>query len=148
MKVFLSTPISCFNNKAELIDYKKSIAVLLSAIKSQHTVCAEIETIIDETDYDTPEKSIETDLQSIRNCDVFILHYPTKVPSSALIELGVAVALNKRILIITSSKNTLPYLALGIPSTIKNSTILEKNVFDDDFIEKMLCCLNKEDSID
>ena len=144
MKVFLSTPISCFNNKAELINYKESITNLLSAIKKQHTVCAEIETIMDEADYDTPEKSIETDLQSIRNCDIFIIHYPTKVPSSALIELGVAIALNKRIIIITSSKNTLPYLALGIPSTINKSIILESNSFDDDFIDKMLYFLNSE----
>ena len=144
MKVFLLTPISCFNNKAELINYKESITNLLSAIKKQHTVCAEIETIMDEADYDTPEKSIETDLQSIRNCDIFIIHYPTKVPSSALIELGVAIALNKRIIIITSSKNTLPYLALGIPSTINKSIILESNSFDDDFIDKMLYFLNSE----
>lgn len=144
MHIFLSTPISCFSDKTELSNYKQSIFMLLSAMKKKYTVCAEIETITDKTDYDSPDKSISTDLQSIMICDTFILHYPTRVPSSALIELGFAIAFNKKILIITPSIETLPYLALGIPSINKNSMILECDYFDKDFVDRIMKYLEQD----
>lgn len=144
MHIFLSTPISCFNNKAELSNYKQSIFMLLAAMKKKYTVCAEIEAITDKEDYDSPDKSITTDLQSIMMCDTFILHYPARVPSSALIELGFAIAFNKRILIITPSKETLPYLALGIPSMNKQSMIIESDYYDGDFTDKIMKYLEQD----
>ena len=138
MKIFLSTPISCFNNERDLNEYKNEIIKLIFELKKQHTVCSEIERISNKNDYDSPEKSISTDLNAIQNCDVFLMHYPQKVATSALIELGFAIAYNKRIIIVTPQKNILPYLVLGISSANSESLIVESNVIDDSLIQKIV----------
>ena len=66
------------------------------------------------------------------------MHYPQKVATSALIELGFAIAYNKRIIIVTPQKNILPYLVLGISSANSESLIVESNVIDDSLIQKIV----------
>lgn len=138
MRIFLSTPISCFKNSDELNEYKKMVMSLVSVLKNEHIVCSEIETIRDETDYDSPEKSISTDLDSISKCDIFIFHYPKSMPTSALIELGFAIAFNKRIIIITPDKKILPYLSLGVPIFCSNSSIIESDKLNTETIDKVI----------
>ena len=137
MKIFLSIPISCFDNASELQKYKADVSSLIATLKENHSVCSEIESISDDSDYDTPEKSISTDLDSIRECDIFILHYPKKVPTSALIELGFAIAFNKRIVIITPQKNILPYLVNVISAINNESLIIESTIIDDELVQKI-----------
>lgn len=67
MNIFLSTPISQYKSKAELQAYKESLIHLISQLRKKHNVCTEIEAIYSETDYDTPEKSISKDLESVKN---------------------------------------------------------------------------------
>ena len=121
MNIFLSTPISQYKSKAELQAYKESLIHLISQLRKKHNVCTEIEAIYSETDYDTPEKSISKDLESVQKCDLFILHYP---------KLGFALAYKKRILIIASHISTLPFLAQGIPLYCPNSVIIESRKID------------------
>ena len=141
MKIFLSTPISCFNDKNELKKYKSDVTKLIKALKSNNSVCSEIENINDESDYDNPEKSISTDLTSIKDCEIFILHYPKKIPTSALIELGFAIAFNKRIIVITPQKNMLPYLIHGISAINADSLIIESESINDWLIQKIISSL-------
>lgn len=143
MRIFLSTPISCFKEKKDLINYKKEIITLLLALKKDHNVCSEIESIDSETDYDTPEKSISMDLDSIQKCDVFILHYPKQTPTSALIELGVAIAYEKKIIIVTPQASSLPYLALGISTKCPKSQIIESSSINQEVICKIQANLIK-----
>lgn len=138
MRIFLSTPISCFKNSEELYMYKKMVMSLVSALKREHSVCSEIENITDETDYDSPEKSIATDLDSISKCDIFILHYPKPMPTSALIELGFAIAFNKRTIIITPDIKMLPYLSLGVPLFCNNSSIIVSDKLNTETIAKII----------
>ena len=84
-----------------------------------------------------PEKSIKDDLASIANCDMFILHYPRQIPTSALMELGFAIALSKRIIIITPKRNLLPYLAQGIDSACDGSEIIESDAIDNELIQEI-----------
>ncbi|MEQ1765963.1 MAG: hypothetical protein ABL859_00920, partial [Methylotenera sp.] len=63
---------------------------------------------------ETPEVSAERDFLAIDNCSAFILLYPRPVPSSALVELGYAIALNKPILIVAPSKSTVPFIVKGL----------------------------------
>lgn len=138
MTIFLSTPISCFDNPEELIAYKKSINQLINGLKEKYYVYSEIEKIYNESDYDTPEKSIEIDLQLIKKSEVFIFHYPKAVPTSALIELGVAISLKKVIIIISPSLKMLPYLALGINSICPKSFFIETTRIDHAVIEEII----------
>ncbi len=141
MRIFIATPISCFKNARELKQYKKDIYALISVFEEKHIVCSEVNNINDKLDYDTPEKSIGTDLRSIQECDTFILHYPKQVPTSALMELGMAIAMNKRIIIITPDKLLLPYLALGVTAQCPNSHIIESACIDDKLVNKIMSLL-------
>ena len=124
MNLFLSTPISNFKTSSELNEYKSSVLELISILREKFSVCSEIETINSKNDYDTPEKSITDDLNAIKKCDWFILHYPSQTPTSALIELGFAIALEKKIIIIPPEVSILPYLAQGL-SSCSNSFIIQ-----------------------
>lgn len=138
MKIFLSTPISCYKGDKELQNYKESIYPFLSSLQKDHEVLSEIQNINNKSDYDTPEKSISMDLKSIQECEVFILHYPLQAPTSALIELGFAIAFNKKIIIITPKASMLPYLALGIPINSPTSTIIESDCLDMSLVQTVL----------
>lgn len=137
MEIFISTPISSYKSKKELSSYKKSVMSLISALSAEHSVNAEIKKIYSDNDYDSPEKSIKDDLTAIANCDMFILHYPRQIPTSALMELGFAIALNKRIIIITPNRNLLPYLAQGIVSACEGSEIIERDAIDKELIQEI-----------
>lgn len=130
MNIFLSTPISCYKTLKEFQDYKETVLSFMSELRKKHIIYAEIENINNSYEYDSPEKSIFLDLTSIKKCDLFILHYPKKMPTSSLIELGFAVAFSKKIIIITPSYHELPYLALGIPAHSKDSFIIESDNID------------------
>ena len=133
--------MSCFKDSRELLAYKNSVKNLIVELKKDHSVCSEIESIAKRSDYDTPEKSISTDLEAIRNCDVFVLHYPKALPTSALMELGFAIAFNKKIIIITPHISMLPYLSLGISSVCSESLIIESENLDLPTIKKIIACI-------
>lgn len=143
MHIFISTPISYFKEKQELLRYKKDIMLLVSALKVNHTVCSEVENIGSPNEYDLPNKSIKMDMDAIKACDLFIMHYPFSTPTSALIELGFAVAFEKPIIIITPDKNKLPYLALGIPMATKHSIIVEAEAINHTLVQKLTDHLSK-----
>lgn len=65
--------------------------------------------------YDSPIESAYKDVSAIQECDLFILIYPQKVASSALMELGIAFAEKKQIIIVSSHLEILPYMIQGLP---------------------------------
>ncbi|MCR4682745.1 MAG: hypothetical protein K5647_05360 [Clostridiales bacterium] len=137
MNVFLSTPISNFKTSSALNAYKTSALEFISFLREKVMVCSEIETINNKNDYDSPEKSVTQDLDAIKNCDCFVLHYPEKIPTSALIELGFAIALEKIIIIITPKISMLPYLAQGV-SSCPHALIIESLQLNKDVANKVI----------
>lgn len=141
MFIFLSTPISdcvCHNS---IHNYKGAISLLVERMRKSHMVWSEIERIASQNDYETPENSIQKDLHAIQSCDLFVLHYPHKVPTSALIELGFAIANNKRIIVITPKISTLPFLAQGINALRSDSIIIDSERLDNDTIDRIMSVL-------
>lgn len=63
-----------------------------------------------EHDYQPPEIAAKEDFSAIENSKNFLFFYPTKVPSSALVELGYALRDGTNITIFTSNKHFLPFL--------------------------------------
>ena len=137
MKIFLATPIAGFESQAELHKYKEEIVQLVSRLKTKGTVWAEVDKMFSAEDYDCPQYSLITDLKHITEADIFILHYPKKIVTSALMELGFAVALKKKIIIITPEKSILPYLALGLTKET-NTVIVESKNLSDECIKRIL----------
>jgi hypothetical protein len=58
--------------------------------------------------------AIEWSIRHIRHAGVFIFHWPTRRPSSSLMELGYALALGRRVIILVRDRNELPYLIGGL----------------------------------
>jgi hypothetical protein len=143
MNIFLSTPISCFKNSQELGAYKAGIFKLINALRTRYTLCAEIERIDNSSDFDSPQKSLDADLGAIRDCDLFLMHYPKCNPTSALIELGMAIAEQKRILIITTNKNELPYLARELGLAREYAEVVEQAAIDDECIDMAFRLIDK-----
>ncbi|WP_018983683.1 hypothetical protein [Salinimonas chungwhensis] len=137
-EIFISSPVSSFSD-VEL----DQLTFILERVQNQllkntqlKTYCAAIE-VKKNNGFDSPEDSVIEDLKKITNCSGFLLFYPKKVASSALIELGYAVALKKPILIIASDANDIPFMARGMPTTLEDFTIhLTKNI-DDYTIHKL-----------
>lgn len=129
MKIFVATPIAGFQDETQMAEYRKSLLPFFNSIKQHHDVYAEIIRIRSQNDYDSPEDSAKIDFQLINKCDVFILHYPHKITTSALIELGYAIALNKKVIIVVDKLETLPFIGRGLPNVCDNvSTIFYDNL--------------------
>lgn len=129
MRIFIATPIAGFDNETQMLEYKKSLVPFFNTLKQYHSIYAEIERINNGDDYDSPEYSATHDFGLIKAYEAFVLHYPQKIATSALIELGYAVALHKRIIIVVDNLNDLPFLGQGLEKAYPNvSIIIQKNL--------------------
>lgn len=143
MKLFIATPISSFKIKEEYIAYRKKVVQLISELRKDHSVICELDEINSKEEYDSSVESLKKDYTAISNCDAFILHYPTPTPTSALIELGFAIALNKRIIIVTPNKTQLPYLVQELDFFGKNYFIIESNHLENVTTRRIVEILSK-----
>lgn len=132
-KIFLSTPISGFQNKNQYISYRKSVLLLISSLTKKYEVYCELQEILDIESYDTPQDSIRKDFNAIKEADIFILLHPMRMQSSSLVELGFACALGKK-LIIVGAHNDLPYLINGLVESDYNSIIIYSSEINDKVI--------------
>lgn len=113
-KVFLSAPISSFEENTRYNEFREFILKLVVSLRHIGLeVYSEVELISSYDDFDSPTESVEVDFSMIRLSDIFLLVHPCKMQTSSLIELGYAYALNKKIIII-ANKIDLPYMALGL----------------------------------
>ncbi len=127
-KIFLSTPISGFKDRALFSIFRKKIISITTFLeKNDFEVCSEINKFSIESDYDTPDKSIQEDFKKIREADIFLMFHPQKMQTSTLIELGYACAFNRKIIIV-GNKNDLPYLAKGIEDSEYSAKLV--NILD------------------
>lgn len=131
--IFVSTPISAFATN-DLIAFKTFCIDLKNKLLLLHKrfsfYCATV--AIEEPHlFDSPEDSANRDFEALRRIDSFVLLYPKPLPSSSLIELGYALALRKRILIIAPSMVDIPFLARGLTKTIHNTEIFLADPIDD-----------------
>lgn len=143
MKLFIATPISSFSDPEEYNKYRKTVIQLVSTLRKENVVSCEIDKIESEAQYDSPKDSFIKDYSAINNCDAFILHYPFPSPTSALIELGIAVALNKTIIIITPNRSRLPYLAQTLDEVRNNNCIIESNELEMKTTQKIIEVLSQ-----
>jgi hypothetical protein len=79
-----------------------------------------------------PAEAAKEDFAGIENSKNFVLFYPDKVPSSALMELGYALRDKRNILIISRNQHSLPFLARGMAEVNENvRTIYFEKDFED-----------------
>ena len=132
-KIFLSTPISAFESDD---DYKKFRLWLLNAIEeieknsNVESVFCVAQKVGSINSLDEPTESLKTDIEELESSSVFILFYPKKICTSALIELGFAVAKKINILIISPNRGILPFMASQMDRVYENVHFIQGDMDD------------------
>ena len=88
------------------------------------------------------DSSLRLNKKRIMRSERFLLFYPDKVPSSVFVESGIAIANDKKLLIMCKNKSDLPFLLKGIDSGNYISAKICEYVNDKE-IEKMLLKYSK-----
>lgn len=121
--LFIASPIAGFVNESDYHTYKallQSVIIEIEKISSLDNIYCELIRINNFSEYDSPATSVIKDIANIDASQYFLLLYPQKVVTSALIELGYAMAQKKNILIISSEKQILPYMVHGLDTVYDN----------------------------
>lgn len=66
-----------------------------------------------EADFIPHDEAFNVVLSGLEQSNLFVLYYPERVVSGALVELGVAIALNKPVLIYTKDIDNITYFMRG-----------------------------------
>ncbi|MCE7888797.1 MAG: hypothetical protein DYH12_03685 [Sorangiineae bacterium PRO1] len=117
---YLASPIAAHTNEEYVADrtlmLKVSEMLLESGFRKVHYPGADVK---DHAAIEDAYVALLKDLRSIRESGTFVLHWPSRVASSALFELGYALALQKRVILLVRSRADLPFL-LSPLSQLKN----------------------------
>lgn len=113
IKIFLAAPISGFKDEVQYKKNRENLLNLINRLNTKFQVFSEISYIGSLASYDEPGESVIKDFGKICESDIFIIYHPMNMQTSTFIELGYAVAKEKKIIIIAKT-DILPYLALGL----------------------------------
>ena len=127
-KIFISAPISGFNDENKYKKTREQVLKLIQELRKKHYVYYELENISNLDSYDDAQSAVINDFRQIYDSDIFIILHPQRMQSSSLIELGYAIAIEKKIIIISDQEN-LPFLALGLPIAMTNVKIISFSDF-------------------
>lgn len=111
MKIFIATAIENQNTveQQQMFDLRSSL-VAVHGPKSVFLATYEFQ----DPSYFLPyRESLDLVMNELQNSDYFVLYYPRKVASGAIMELAWAISWNKPILILTDSIDSIPYMVRG-----------------------------------
>lgn len=139
--LFISTPISSYKSEEDFSRLRAWLYTLAKKIATSipqcPVFCAACE-ITSPTHTDDPVESVKRDLQILDASTHFVLVFPEKLASSALIELGYALAKKKPVLIIAPSSSALPFMALGLGNSDYNVSVKTTDPLSDKAIESIV----------
>jgi len=121
--LFVSSPMAAFETDGEFKSSRDAIFDVVRGVKkscnfeSVFYAGTEIESF---KDFDSADLSVIDDYDAAYNCKYFLLFYPKKLVTSALIELGWAMAFKKPIIIFYKNKDDLPFLMKHLDSAYRN----------------------------
>lgn len=141
MRIFLAAPISGFNSQNEYNEYRSMLLNFIRKLRRKFQVYSEVDQIYDLNDYDAADVSAINDFKHIFKSDCFLLYHPYRMQTSSFVELGYAIALEKKIIIISNPKN-LPYIAIGLPCAFQNIKVVSSSCLNTETINKVIYILN------
>lgn len=132
--LFVATPISAFETNTEYVTFRLWVTNLVNAIIANtgivETFC--VACMVKNQDLlDSPLNSLLDDIHELDCAEHFILIYPKPIATSALIELGYALAKEKNITIVHPKSVKLPFMASQLDTVYENVTILSISDFDE-----------------
>jgi|SRR5690606_10627888 len=78
----------------------------------------------DENQYPPYDEAFQIVLESLQKSSLYVLYYPERVVSGALVELGMAVAMKKPVLIYTKSVENMTYFMRGYQDLITDHNLI------------------------
>lgn len=126
--LFVSVPMAAFDESHEYEKFRASILDVIRGIKkscSFKNVFFAGQEISSFKDFESEDLSIVEDYTALKNSSNFVLIYPQKLATSALIELGWAMVMKKPIIIFAKDRDELPYLMKNADAVYKNIAIYE-----------------------
>lgn len=141
-KIFLAAPISGFKSEFQYKENRKNIINLIDKLRVNHYVYSEVLNIESLSSYEEPAKSAVKDFAEISESDVFIIFHPMKMQTSTLIELGYALAKEKKIIVI-AKPDVLPYLVYGLPECDSNVKIILASELDESIFGQVEIIINE-----
>lgn len=116
---FVAVPMTSVQ-KSEYWKIKKSVEELIAVVKRQKNLgifplFVRVRSFGTKANFDSPKTSFEKSLVTIKRSNNFILIYPNRLnsehaPSSTLLEAGVAIAMEKPIVVFKQKEAEVPYL--------------------------------------
>lgn len=125
--VFISFPIAAMPDKIkrkEINDFANALEKKLNDIGYKRNFNASLH-FSDKHEHQAPKVAAKIDFSALSSSRNFLLIYPEKLPTSALIELGYALAKSKNIIMCSNDIHTLPFLARGFNETFENVNFIE-----------------------
>lgn len=126
--LFVSVPMAAFDEGYEYEVFRASILDAIRGIKkscSFSNVFFAGQEIGSFKDFESEDLSIVEDYTALKNSKNFVLIYPQKLATSALIELGWAMVMKKPIIIFSKKRDSLPYLMKNADAVYKNIAIYD-----------------------
>jgi hypothetical protein len=139
--VFVGAPMASIGND---IDYAVHRDGMINIIDAIEICCDRVEcywagkNIAREKDFHGEQTALSIDLSELKSSSACVFVYMEKIVSSVIVEIGYAIALNKKIIIFCRNKDDLPYLLRYSNAQISNLSIFECKNYKDiaDLIEK------------
>ena len=126
--LFVSAPMAAFETEAEYQASRKEIFAIVKSIKKYckfDSVSYAGNEIESQKEFESTDLSVVEDYDACFRSTYFLLIYPLKIVTSALIELGWPMALKKPIIIFTKARGDLPFLARNADAIFSNLRIYE-----------------------
>lgn len=114
--LFVAAPMAAFKSEAQFNRSRRSILSMIGKIREQTSIQRIYyagESIGCSENFDQPMTAFDEDLSALTASAHFLLIYPEKIATGALVELGYAIAEKKPVLILTRDTEDLPYFLKG-----------------------------------
>lgn len=127
--IFISTPMSAFNDELELEDNSTLIQKLYNTLEEMgyNNIKCPALNINNSKKFNDRESAIVDDLRNLQKAEYFLCIYPIKLASSVLVEIGYALSKSKKCIIIVKDRKDLPFLLQEADKRVTNFKIYEIN---------------------
>lgn len=133
-RIFVAAPMSSFASEQQYVDFRDRVVSFCEELAEQPDVLWVFfagRHIASFSAFDTHDDALKSDADRIWESTEFILLYPEKIASSALIEVGIALGLKKGVTIVCRERDDLPYVLKAADSShskyIETPKILESD---------------------
>lgn len=111
--IFIAAPLSGRSESFSYEESRREILEVMRRLRETHGIARAYYAgeAIETTDaFSDQSLALERDIAAIRSCSVFLMLYPERIVSSALVEIGYAMAVGKPCIVLARDRTDLPFL--------------------------------------